>query len=280
MNRPVVGGLAAALVVLLGSAMVDAARPSQPGDCTAPADLVTIAPALTHVAARIEQGQPVTIVAIGSSSTAGVGASAPGFSYPSRLEAELRKRLPDARVRVLNRGKGGEEAPQMLARMDRDVIAEHPDLVIWQLGTNAVLHHEDVSFEEAAIAHGIARLAAEAGGVDLVLMDMQYAPRVIARPGYPAMERLIADAAKRERVGLFQRFAIMRYWHAAEAAGPPMVGPDGLHMNDRGYGCLAADLADALAGNWRVQQAARHAPATLVHLVRPPRAAAELGGFP
>jgi len=33
-----------------------------------------------------------------------------------------------------------------------------------------------------------------------------------------------------------------------------MIGPDGLHMTDRGYFCLAANLAEALAGNWWAQQ--------------------------
>lgn len=262
----------AALAVVVGSAVDDAALPGPPSDCTAPEELVSIGPGLGHIAARIEAGQPLTIVAIGSSSTQGVGASGPAWSYPARLEAELRKRLPDTLVRVINRGKGGEEAPQMLARMDRDVVAEHPDLVIWQLGTNAVLHNDDVAFEERAIEQGLARLKASGG--DIVLMDMQYAPRVLARPAYPAMERLLADAAKRERVGLFQRFAIMRYWHAAEAGGPPMVGRDGLHMNDRGYGCLAADLAEAIADNGRVRQAARDAPAALVRLLSPAEFAA------
>jgi lysophospholipase L1-like esterase len=259
--------LVVALVVLVGSAVDDAALPGSPEGCAAPAELVSIGPALTHIAARIEAGQPITIVAIGSSSTQGVGASVPALSYPARLEAELRKRLPDTLMRVVNRGKGGEEAPQMLARMERDVIAEHPDLVVWQLGTNAVLHHDDVAFEEGFIEHGVARL--KSAGGDVVLMDMQYAPRVLARPAYAAMERLLADAAKRERVGLFQRFAIMRYWHVAERDGPPMVGSDGLHMNDRGYGCLAADLAEAIADNARVRQAAQYAPAALVHLPSP-----------
>jgi hypothetical protein len=30
-----------------------------------------------------------------------------------------------------------------------------------------------------------------------------------------------------------------------------MIGDDGIHMTDAGYGCLAANLAAALEGNWR-----------------------------
>jgi hypothetical protein len=29
-----------------------------------------------------------------------------------------------------------------------------------------------------------------------------------------------------------------------------MIGPDGLHMTDASYGCLASELAEALAWNW------------------------------
>jgi lysophospholipase L1-like esterase len=195
----------------------------------------------------------LTIVAVGSSSTSGVGASAPGFSYPSRLEAALKDRFPDSDVRVINRGKGGEDVSEELVRLDRDVIAEHPQLVIWQLGTNAVLRRDDLTADRELIERGVARL--KKSGSDVVLMDLQYAPRVIARPAYAEMEQLIATVAARDRVGLFRRFEIMRHWQAAQQADvPQMIGPDGLHMTDQSYGCLADRLADALARNWRAQQ--------------------------
>ena len=45
-------------------------------------------------------------------------------TYPSRLEAELKAQLPGLPITVLNKGIGGEEAPQMVARFDADVIEE------------------------------------------------------------------------------------------------------------------------------------------------------------
>jgi hypothetical protein len=96
------------------------------------------------------------------------------------------------------------------------------------------------------------------------------------------MEQLIANAAKNGQVGLFRRFEMMQQWQAAQPAGAPrpdgarpdgarmaeaMIGPDGLHMTDRGYFCLAANLADALAGNWWSQGyavAAQRPPAARV----------------
>lgn len=218
--------------------------------CVAPPTLLAIEPTLTRVAARIEKREKLTIVAVGSSSTQGVGASAPALSYPSRLEAELRQRFPQIDISVINRGKGGEDAPEELARLDRDVIAERPDLVIWQIGTNAVLRRDDPTADREVIRRGIALLQSAS---DVILMDMQYAPRVIARPAYAVMQRLIADVAERTHVGLFRRFEIMRHWQSEQqhSETTPAIGSDGLHMTDRGYACLAAGLAEAIVRNWR-----------------------------
>ena len=220
-----------------------------PPNCATPPALSAIDVALERTGSRIRAGKSVTIVAIGSSSTRGVGATAPTMSYPSRLEEELRGRYPDAGIKVINHGVGGQDVGEELARLDRDVMAEHPDLVIWQLGTNAVLRRDDLSADEELIRRGV-RMVKE-NRIDVVLMDMQYAPRVLARPAAAEMERIIAAVARSTRVGLFRRFEIMQHWderHQLAPASP--IGPDGLHMTDASYACLANQLAEALAWNW------------------------------
>ena len=107
---------------------------SVPESCAVVSDLGRFDLPLTRVAQRLGNGDPVKIIAIGSSSTAGTGASSRAFSYPSRLEAELRTRFPRTSITVINRGVAGEEAPQMLARFARDVIAENPT---WCYGKSA-----------------------------------------------------------------------------------------------------------------------------------------------
>jgi len=245
---------AAALAVAAGSAdAADTEIHSAPASCGAPPALMVITPTEARVVAQIGHRLPLTIVAMGSSSTQGVGASAPELSYPSRLEAALNERFPGIDIRVINRGKGGEDVTEELARLDRDVIAERPELVIWQVGTNAVLRRDDLTADRELIERGVARI--EENGIDVVLMDLQYAPRVLARPAYREMEQLIATVAERTRIGLFHRFEIMRYWEAAQPDdAPKLVGPDGLHMTDRSYGCLAVGLAEGLARNWRSPQ--------------------------
>lgn len=246
------GWLAGGFAVLLASSGAMLADP--PGtvstpSCGVPPALSEIGVALDRSARRIDQGSPLTIVAMGSSSTLGVGASAPSMSYPSRLEGELRDRFPAGEIRVLNRGIGGQDVGEELNRLDHDVVAEHPDLVIWQVGTNAVLRRDNLTADEQLIRRGVFLMKQD--GIDVVLMDLQYARRVLARPAWGEMERVIREIAHSNKVGLFRRFEIMQEWdHTQQLAPAAMIGPDGLHMTDASYGCLASQLAEALAWNW------------------------------
>src|ERR1700736_2073145 len=222
------------------------AAPAAPA-CVAPSELARFTHRLPRLAERVAERVPITIVAVGSSSTAGVGASSPMTNYPARLEALLRERTPGVgMINVLNRGVGGEEIRDMLARFERDVIAENPDLVLWQMGTNSVLHDHAISGNGALLARELAVLRTT--GADVALINPQYAPKVLAHPDIANMVDLISAAAKASNVELFDRFAVMKYWR--ETRGMPFeafLNPDLLHMNDWGYDCLAQVLANAIA---------------------------------
>jgi lysophospholipase L1-like esterase len=245
--------LAALCAAILALSLPGVALAGEAAWCAGPTGTTAIVPPLERTTARIEAGGPLRIIAIGSSSTVGVGASGPDETYPAQLQAALRRHFPGLDIEVANRGKSGEDAPEELARLAADVVTPHPDLAIWQVGTNAVLRRDDLSADGERIREGIAVM--KSAGIDVVLMDLQDAPRVVERPSYARMEDLIADAANELHVGLFRRFALMRYWQIIRSAEvPAMVGPDGLHMTDAGYGCLANDLATALETNWRASQ--------------------------
>jgi acyl-CoA thioesterase I len=214
--------------------------------CVAPADLVRLAQPLERTARHLASRKLTLIVALGSSSTSGAGASSAEAAYPSRLMAELAQRFPTQPLMVLNRGVGGERAVDTLARFDDSVAAEHPDLVLWQVGTNAVLRGYEHAKADSVIREGIRRITAT--GADVVLIDPQYAPKVIAHPEIEDMIGLISSAATQAKVDVFHRFALMRYWHEHE--GIPFetfLSSDGLHMNDWSYSCFAKALAEAIA---------------------------------
>ena len=171
---------------------------------------------LPHVAAKLVAGKPVVIVAFGSSSTWGAGATSPEFNYPNRLAAQLRRQYPGADITVVNRGKGGEDAPEMMKRLQTEVIDMNPDLVIWQVGTNAVLRNLDPAETAKLVEEGIGRI--QAAGADLVLVDPQYSPAVNAKAENASrMVQLLGKVAELRRVGFFPRFEVMRDWHEKQS---------------------------------------------------------------
>jgi acyl-CoA thioesterase-1 len=226
---------------LKDAASKDALKPN----CTAPSELTRLDYTLKRVSQKVSAGQPIKIVAIGSSSTAGAGASSPAMSYPSRLQVELEALLPRVPITVVNRGVNGEESHDMLARFERDVLAEHPDLVVWQVGSNAVLRDRPLSEAPAPLNEGLKLLREQ--GADVLLMNPQYTPKVFTKHDVEGMVHLIAMTAKEKSIDLFQRYAVMRYWQLTEGIQfSAFTSPDDLHMNDWGYGCLAKLLAGSI----------------------------------
>ena len=212
--------------------------------CSSPKGGVNSLGSLPHVASRLIAGQPVVIIAFGSSSTQGWGSSAPEFTYPNRLAAQLRRQYPSADITVVNAGVGGEDAPEMMKRIQTAVIDKKPDLVIWQVGTNAVLRDLDPSETAKLVEDGVARI--QGAGSDVVLVDPQYSPRVNERAeSANRMVRLLNKIAALRHVGIFPRFEVMRDWHEKQSLPvDSFVIADGLHMNDWGYACFAQLLGD------------------------------------
>ncbi|WP_431854601.1 SGNH/GDSL hydrolase family protein [Azospirillum sp.] len=260
------------LAVLVSAALLlSSPTHAAPPSCPASAQLAALSAPLPHVAESLATGDPLRIVAIGSSSTAGAGASDAEHSYPARLSHYLHQIFPRADVTVLNKGANGEVGTDMLARFQRDVIDQKPDLVVWQVAANSVLRNLDPAGAERIIRDGVRRL--KAAGLDVVLMDLQYSPAMLEKPVHTDMQARIARVAAEEGVGLFRRFALMRGWVlASNAAIPDLVGPDGIHHNDFGYDCIARALAGSIqeaAGLGSIQKAASLGPIGHAALHRP-----------
>ena len=259
-----------ALAVLLACAAAAAVQAQAPQaqtpqaqdvpKCSAPAEAAGLENLPANFREKVAERRPLKIVAIGSSSTFGTGASSPDKSYPSRLEAELKAQLPGVPVTVLNKGIGGEEAPQMIARFDADVFEEAPDLVLWQVGSNSVLMNHPTPGE--MIREGVESL--KASGTEVILVNPQYAPKIIAKSDIGHMVDVITATARDTEVGLFDRFSIMRYWFESERISfEQSLSSDGLHMNDWSYACSAKLLANALLDGIKAPAATAAAPAVI-----------------
>lgn len=233
--------------IILTLSPFDAARAG-----TCPVDPAMPALSLPHLRAALVAGAQGVIVTLGSSSTRGAAASTPAQAYPAVLQTDLSAGLPDLHMAVLNRGIGGQDAPRELDRIETDVIAVRPQLVIWQVGTNAALRHMDADSFRADVIAGVRRV--QAAGIDVVLMDNQRSPRVLAVGAEDvAIDQALARAAEETGASLFSRDHLMIAWQAEGAAPAEFTAPDQLHHNDRGYRCLARSLARAIVRAVRPQ---------------------------
>lgn len=231
----------AAMVLLSGAA---SALPS-PADCRAGTEQIPFSSELVALKRKMARGEKAVIVALGSSSTAGTGASNADASYPSVLQSELHRRLPGLDVTVVNRGIGGQKASDMVERIDNDVLLEKPDLVIWQTGGNDAIHGIGVERLRRNLRKGVAKM--RPAGTDVVLMDSQWMPRLERYPDYHAYQGTLAEIASETGVGLFRRFEIMKAWSTnGRLSTADIIGTDGLHMVDTSYYCLGVVLADSI----------------------------------
>ena len=107
---------------------------------------------------------------------------------------------------------------------------------------------------------GIVKL--KAAGADVILMDNQRSPRILASPDHVLLETAMREVAQSTGVNFFPRSGLMDQWASAGAPNEDFIAADGLHMNNRGYACLARALGETLAAALRQpiaeQAAVRH----------------------
>ncbi|MEJ1935946.1 hypothetical protein WDZ92_37615, partial [Nostoc sp. NIES-2111] len=78
--------------------------------------------------------------------------------------------------------------------------------------------------------------------------DQQYLDAVADPARYRRFVDAVAAQARAEGVPLFSRYAAMRLWASAGRGGlDALLASDKFHLNDRGYACLARDLAASIA---------------------------------
>lgn len=204
-------------------------------------------PALPAAQKAFRETGKLTIVAIGSSTTAGAGASAQDMAYPAVLQDELRRRLPNTEVTVINKGVGGQSAYEMLLRMDTDVVEQNPSVVIWQTVVNDAINHVSEDKLAKILRKGIQKV--QGAGIDMVMMDLPWLSRANRYPRYDDYRAVLKRTADENGVAIFPRYGMMRDWARSKRFTPEeLVGMDGTHMVDAAYRCLAIRIADGIVG--------------------------------
>jgi acyl-CoA thioesterase I len=185
------------------------------------------------------------VLAIGSSSTAGIGASSPTRTYTARLEADLEGALKGTDFDVIGHGLSGEVAQGAADRMKREVEEVKPDLVIWQVGTNDALRHVALDGFKNCLKKTLTWLKEQ--HLDVILINPQYGDALVKDAYYEEVVAAIAEIARDAQILLVDRFDTMRKLQH-EQGDRFYLSADNLHMNDEGYRCLAEQLATTIIG--------------------------------
>jgi len=218
--------------------------------CDAPGTLISLDSPLRALAVAVERSREIRVIALGSSSTEGTGASTTQAAYPARFDREMDRRFPGKDFKVANLGKGGELADQMLVRLQRDVIPARPALVLWQTGVNDAITGVDLVSFGKTLASGIG--AMQAAGIEVVLIDPQYYPRSAGVPRYEDFIAVMRRVAREHGVPVFRRYAIMQYLiSSGQHSVDDLLWKDKFHLNDVSYGCLAELMAQAVEAEIR-----------------------------
>ena len=246
------------VLLTLGLALPVSAQPDLAAPTAQRPAAARVAVKLPRLASLLGRDGDIRIVAFGSSSTEGAGASSAANAYPALLEVDLETRLQIGAssrrsITVVNRGKGGDDSEAMARRLERDVLAERPDLVVWQTGSNDPLRGVPVERFRELTRAGIA--AIRASGADVVLMDQQWCRRLSGVETAAQYGAALHEIAAELGLPVIRRHDLMQSWVSHGLMTPAqMIGPDGLHMTDAGYRQLAkAAAAQILVGAGLIQ---------------------------
>ena len=131
--------------------------------------------------------------------------------------------------------------------------------MIWQVGTNDAVAGADLQRFRATLGEGVG--AAAAAGVPIILLDPQDSPAIRDRDRYQRYVKAIGEAGAAMQAPVFSRYRLMQAWAQSPGDHSDFLSPDGFHMGDRGYACLARAVAAVLAGGAPIVMGAHPAAA-------------------
>jgi acyl-CoA thioesterase I len=166
-------------------------------------------------------GQPLKLVVLGDSLTAGYGLER-AQAFPARLEAALRARGHD--ISVINAGVSGDTAKQGLERLDWSIGAD-TDAAIVELGANDALRGLDPNETRVSLEQIITRLKERK--IPVLLAGM-LAPPNLGASYKENFDAIYPELARRHGLPLY------RFFLDGVASEEGFNLEDGMHPNAKG----------------------------------------------
>lgn len=208
---------------------------------------VAAMPSFQTLRDKIESGGPVQVVFLGGSLTWGANASEPQTtSYRGQIARRLLERYPQTQFRFHDAAIGGTGSDLGTFRLDRDVLAKQPDLVLLDFTANDNIrnaHPQRLSSYEwlvrriitegrAPVLSVIFPFRGDAEQGDTTNMPGRDATLTIAEAYHLPVADVVTHVQHRLAAGEFTAAELWPW--------------DGAHPNDRGYTVFADEAWDAL----------------------------------
>ncbi len=205
--------------------------------CQAADDVAGTATPIPKVAAVLQPGAVLDILAIGSATMFGPEASlSPGTitsqaigdgsklssqaklfagpaserAFPLQMAKELRGTIPGLDIKMTVRGGRNLLATDMLELLRSELAAHHYDLVLWQTGTVEAVRNVPPGEFGQTLSDG-AEAVADAGA-NLVLIDPQFSRFLQTSSNVEPYEQALQQVAAMPGVVLFHRYDLMHAW--------------------------------------------------------------------
>ena len=167
-----------------------------------------------------------------------------GAGYVKIAAGKLRLMYPEEEIVLLNRGVGGDRTAELLLRVEKDIVAEQPDIVVLQVGVNDVWCRfalgTIVSLEE--FRENYETLVEKIGGAGAKIicvlpfvLDMGDKKRF--NPYVSAFNGIIRDIAAKHALPLVPLDEI--FTGVTQDIAPAKFATDGIHPTHRGCRYLA-----------------------------------------
>jgi len=197
---------------------------------------------LPNSAQAIQTRKKLRILAIGATLTPVVGTARDG--KPPLLEQILEHTIKGVDVEIVNRGFSGELAAATGERLKVEVALAHPDVVLWQVGTNDAFAQVPVEDFETSVSETIRWLKEH--NVDVILVGLHYMKQLVKNEHYQAIRKSLSRIAQAEGVLRITRYEAMEVLERTMRE-PGRPEPSMFGMGEQSYNCMAQYVAHGIA---------------------------------
>lgn len=188
---------------------------------------------------------PFVYVALGDSTTEGVGASTPQKSFPALVHAAIRQEFKKAKY--YNLGKRGARVSDVLSEQAEVAIGLRPNLITISVGANDIRGRVGSKKFREDLSNLIAKLKTETNGTIVVnnipdftsLPSLHLIIRLWAKISLSRFNLIIREQAKKYRVAFVDLHTQSKLFSKNY---PEFVSADGFHPSDSGYALWANSL--------------------------------------